>query len=170
MNRFPACELRVRLAFSTLMILSVFLSAGLAQAQAFGYSGWGVRGGVSSDPDQFVLGGHVDLGELAKNVRLIPNADIGFGDDLTVFTLNGDVVYRIALENAGRIYFGGALGLVYAKFDQLGIDTSSTDLGIAAVGGYQFPVEGNPIFVDLKIGITDEYPDLKLMLGYTFLP
>lgn len=143
--------------------------AGAAEASALTYEGWGVRGGLSSDPDQFVLGMHLELGEMAENLYLVPNCDIGLGDDVTVFTLNPDIVYRQPLSGAGEFYFGGTLSLVYVNVDtgDTKVDNDDTELGIAGIVGYRLPAE-NPFFFDLKVGIIDDYPDLKVMAGYTF--
>jgi len=159
------------------LILASLLAASSAEAQGMGFRGWGVRAGMSADPDQFVVGMHLNLGELAENLRFVPNMDIGFGDDLTIFTLNPELNYVLPIPEAGRLYFGGALGFVYSKLDadldldgdgDDDLDDSDTDVGIAGVVGYEPPLEDLPIFFDLKIGITDEYPDLKFMVGYAF--
>jgi len=139
------------------------------------FCGWGGRLGFSSQPDLFVLGVHVDAGELAQGVRLLPNADVGFGEDLTMVTLNPDVVYRLSLAGAGQVYFGGTLGLVYWDWDAGGPwlgrnDAKGGEVGAAAVLGYGFPSGELPLFLDLKIGITDEYPTLKLLAGFTIRP
>lgn len=139
-----------------------------AQADPLTYEGWGVRAGLSGDPDQFVIGMHMRLGELAENLRLEPNVDIGFGDDLTVFTLNPDLTYSVPVEGAGSFYFGGTLSLVFARFDAGDDSNSDTDLGIAAIIGYLLPVTNEAIGIDLKLGLSDEYPDLKVMATYTF--
>jgi hypothetical protein len=161
-----------------LILAGVSGAAGEVSAQGLTFAGWGVRGGFSLDPDQFVLGMHIMTGDLAKNLRLMPNADIGFGDNYTVFTLNPDVHYTIPLSNSGHLYVGGSVGLVYWRVDDsygedyppgTTYDRDGTDLGVAGVAGYEFPVKGDPIFLDFRFGITDEYPDLKLQIGYTFL-
>lgn len=139
-----------------------------AHADPLTYEGWGVRAGLSGDPDQFVIGMHMRLGELAENLRLEPNVDIGFGDDLTVFTLNPDLTYSVPVEGAGSFYFGGTLSLVFARFDAGKKSESDTDLGIAAIIGYLLPVANEAIGIDLKLGLSDEYPDLKVMATYTF--
>jgi hypothetical protein len=164
-----------------LALCGLLSGLGQARAQALAYAGWGIRGGVSSSPDQLVMGGHLDLGDLAQNLRLVPNADLGFGDHFTLLTLNSDVIYSVHLNDAGRLYFGGCLGLVYWRWDApdrylspyglwITQKTDGTDLGVAGIAGYQLPGRNNPIFVDLKVGITDEYPDLKIMVGYTLQP
>lgn len=142
---------------------------GAARAEALDYNGWGVRGGISSNPDQFVMGMHLELGEMAENLFLVPNFDLGLGDNMTTFTINPDVVYRVNLVGAGHLYFGGTLSLVYTSVDVKGRDESESDtsLGLAAIGGYRFPM-ADPFFFDVKLGIIDEYPDLKVALGYTF--
>ena len=149
-----------------------------AGAQELRYGGWGVRGGFSVTPDQFVLGAHVHLGELARNLRLDPNVDIGFGDNLTVITLNPDITYVVPVRDAGRLYFGGDIGLVYTRWhsgaivsDGRGVEnlhSDRTDLGLALIAGYEFPKTGVPLALDLKLGLSDWYPDAKLMLCYTF--
>ena len=145
-----------------------------AAAQALQYKGWGLRGGFSLTPDQFVVGAHVHLGELAPSLRLDPNVDIGFGDHLTVFTLNPDIIYVVPVRDAGKFY----IGLVYTRWDSGSTDVvdghevklhdNETDLGVALVGGYEFPGAGAPLALDLKVGLSDHYPDVKLMLCYTF--
>ena len=48
--------------------------------------GWGIRAGLGVDPDQLIVGAHWDLGEIVEHLRLQPNVELGFGDDvLTLF-------------------------------------------------------------------------------------
>jgi len=161
------------------VLVSLLAAGSPALADPMRVNGWGVRGGLSSDPDQLVLGVHMGLSEPAENLRLVPNVDIGFGDDLTVFTINGDVVYDVPVEDAGAFYFGGSLGLVHWRADDITYRDNNhvitrdghddTDLGLAAIIGWTMPVSGNPVRLDLKLGITDEYPELKFLVTYTFL-
>lgn len=154
----------------------VFAAAGSATAGGLGFTGWGVRAGFSSDPDQFVIGAYAGMGELAENLRLQPTVDIGFGDHLTILTISPDLTYAIPAGDSGRLYFGGTLGILYWKMDKeirdwytgRKIKSSGFELGVAAIAGYEFILGDMPLHLDLKIGITDEYPDLKLLLGYTF--
>ena len=57
--------------------------------------GPGVRAGASVDPDQFYLGGHYESNALVERLHFKPNAEIGFGDDLTTVGLNLEFVYKI---------------------------------------------------------------------------
>ena len=50
---------------------------------------YGIRAGASLDDDltQLLVGGQVDAGRLAENVRLQPFLTLGFGDDALSFML-----------------------------------------------------------------------------------
>ena len=48
----------------------------------------------------------------------------------------------------------------------ISIDDSDTDVGIHAIGGLEF--QTYPMFVELNIGLSDEVPDLKAVVGYNF--
>lgn len=143
--------------------------------------GWGPRAGFSARPDQFVVGLHVDLRPLAKNLRLRPNIDVGLGENATMITLNPDLVYAVPIEGAGAFLFGGTLSLVHANTDAsrtykdgsgnehvLTVDNDTTELGVAACAGFRFSTS-DPIFIDAKFGIADKYPDLKVVVGFSFL-
>jgi hypothetical protein len=149
-----------------------------AGAQTPSESGWGVRMGLSSRPSQFIVGMHLDLGELAQHLRLVPNADVGFGDDWTYVTANSDLVYSVPFQGAGRFYFGGTAGLIYWRSDHdewysrsqqrlFEVESYGTDIGAAGVLGWDVPVGRNSVFLEAKIGITSQYPEAKVMLGYT---
>jgi hypothetical protein len=142
-------------------------AAGNTAADPLNYAGWGVSLGLSSAPDQLVVGAHLQLGPLAPSVRLDPSVDIGFGDHLTLFTVNGDLTYRLAIENAGHLYMGGSLGLVYRN-DTARSD-GNLDMGAAAIVGYEFRTRHDPVFVEARVGLTEFEPDMKVKLGYTFL-
>src|SRR5262245_55024811 len=53
----------------------------------------GVRAGVSGDPGQFYIGGHMDLKEVRSRLWFRPNVEVGVGDGLTLISLNGEFVY-----------------------------------------------------------------------------
>ena len=164
-----AAKAKFSLLTAGALVLALSGAASTSRADVLDYHGWGVRGGISSDPDQFVVGMHLEMGEMAENLFLVPNFDLGLGDDATVLTINPDIVYRMNVVGAGHLYFGGTLSLVYVNVDTKGVsgDNDDTELGIAGIAGYRFPME-NPFFVDLKLGIIDDYPELKVMAGYTF--
>ena len=83
-----------------LLAIVVFLLSGAALADgALGFHGWGLRGGLSVDPDQVFLGAHIDFGEFVENLRFTPNITVGFGDNITVISINPDVELNLGLDD-----------------------------------------------------------------------
>lgn len=128
----------------------------------------GLRAGYTSweSIHQFHFGGHAKLGDLFPNVALVPGLEVGMGDDVTVVTANGDLVYRVTeLSQAPwGPYAGGSLSFNFIDSDA----GSDSDLGLSAVGGTTYALDnGNEVFVELRLGIMDS-PGLKITAGYTF--
>lgn len=151
-----------------------------ALADDFGFRAWGVRAGISEDPDQFVAGVHVDFGEFAPNVRFQPSAELGVGDD--VFTLTGNIMvsYYFPIQASITPYAGGQITAAWynldgdcngfgRKFGRPGAcDDSQTEIGPAAVGGIETKLEqGGKFLAEIQIGMSD-LPDVKLVAGWTF--
>jgi hypothetical protein len=141
--------------------------------------GWGLRAGLSSAPDQFVLGLHYDAGEPARRLRFLPNIDLGLGGHHTVMTVNSDLVYSFPLESAGSIYTGGSCGVVWRNWDgsstaadaeghRVRVHHREADLGVAGIFGYRCRWAGRTVFLDTKVRISDAYPGVKLMAGTNF--
>jgi len=127
-------------------------------ASAASAAGFGVRGGYTLSPDQFHIGGHYDVGIIFEPMRLVPNVEVGFGDNLTFWNLNADLIWDIP-ESAFSI--GGELGLNIASYD--GLDSSS-DLGLSILGDYRF---NEKWFGEVKFGLTNS-ADVKFTVGYNF--
>lgn len=156
--------MRATLRISTLAVLSAVFLVSNAWA---GYPA-GVRGGFSSKPDQFVFGVQMEFPPLAKNLYAVPNAEVGVGDNAFSLAVNGDLQYRFHTSSGIRPYAGGALSLYYFDPDVEGAD-SDTNIGVSALGGLFFgSANGPPLFVDVKLGLTDEVPDWKFMFGVMF--
>jgi hypothetical protein len=155
-----------RYVVATLALLCLSSSQALAQRSA-GFHGWGPRGGVTINPDQVHFGVHFDLGDLAPRLMLIPNAEIGFGDNLTVLTPAFEVDYRF-YDNWGswNPYAGAGIGPVFAWYDGGG---SNTDLGLTIQGGLARQLSSKPgfMFFEIKVGLAD-YPDVKFTVGWDF--
>ena len=86
--------------------------------------GYGVRGGVSADPKQVIVGGHVESPELSAQGRLFfrPAVELGFGSDETDLTFNVDIVYQAAFPGSPwSLLFGAGPVIAYEK------DTSECD-------------------------------------------
>jgi hypothetical protein len=143
-------------------VLVCFAVPGLADTSV------GLHGGFSSGPDQFIIGPHLNLSPIADNLYIVPGAEVGFGDDVTTIAFNGDLQYRFEVHDSKvRPYAGGGLGLIW--FDPDGPADSDTNLGVHILGGIFFgQLNGQPMFVDVKAGLTDEVPDWKFQFGINF--
>jgi len=146
-----------------LVLSSPVLAQGTAQIE---YRGWGVRVGASSDPDQIYGGVHWDLGEFARNVRFRPNVELGFGDDVTTIQGNAEVHYVFSKVQVWKPYVGGSAGVIFVDPDQGG---SETDLTVMGVGGVETKLKSaTSFFIEAKIGLTDNEPDFKIGVGWTW--
>lgn len=144
------------------------LMAGSASAQRpFGLHGIGPRGGVTIDPDQIHFGGQLDLGDLAPQLMLMPNIEVGLGDDRTVIAPMFEVDYRFREDwGSWNPYLGGGIGPVFTSYDR---GNNDTELGISVQGGIarQMSHASGFFFMEFKLGLVD-YPDAKFTLGWSF--
>jgi hypothetical protein len=140
----------------TLIVLAMCLIATSASAANFG-----VRGGLSVDPDQFHVGGHVDIGTIFEPIRFVPNLEVGFGDNTTLFAVNGDFLWDIPESS---FYVGGEIAVNFFSYDNGRVDDSDSEVGLSALGGWNFQ---SPWLLELKFGLSHS-PDFKATVGYTF--
>jgi len=129
---------------------------------------FGIRAGYTSweSINQFHVGGHVYLGELWPNVEFTPNIEVGFGDSVTIVTINGDVTYLFT-EFVGfpwGLYGGGSLSFNYINPDW---GDSETDLGLSGLVGMTYTfANDHKGMAEIRFGIMDS-PGFKLTFGYT---
>lgn len=164
-----------RLAFA--FLVSILGSASSVRAQELGYRSFGLRGGLSVNPDQFAVGAHLDLGTLAKQIRLQPSFDIGFGDDVTVGTINIDAHYLFKASGSTKPYAGGGVTIALIDVDPGFRDQffgdSDIEAGVSLVGGVQWgrPQRGSRAagryLLEGRLGVGD-VPDFKLLFGINF--
>lgn len=139
------------------LVLLLCLAGGPAAATDIG-----LRAGLTSGPDQFHFGAHTDLGTLLPPMRLVPNVEIGFGDDITLVSLNGDLIYDFPRTPFG---VGGELAMQFWDHDLGGSDT---ELGLSALGNYRLQMNnGKTLLLEVKLGLMDA-PDFKATVGYSF--
>lgn len=125
-----------------------------AHSQSFG-----IRTGFSANPDQFVLGGQVEVGMLGF-ARIVPSVDVGFGDNLTTIAFNGDFLLRVQIPDASiELYAGGGPTVLYADVND---GPSDWNLGLSAVLGGMVPVGATVMHLEGRFGIGDA-PDFKLI-------
>ncbi len=152
----------------TLMIVAVVCIAVQADDRTYGIHGAGPRVGITSDPDQFRFGGQIDLGDIAPNLMLIPNLEIGVGDNVTTTAPTVDLDYRVRSEfGSWAPYVGAGAGPIFYSA-RYGND--HTDLGVYVQGGLMKQISAvNPgrFFMEMRAGVANA-PDLALTLGWTF--
>lgn len=127
-------------------------------ASAASAVGFGLRGGYTLSPDQFHIGGHYDVGIIFEPMRLVPNVEVGFGDNLTFWNFNADLIWDIP---ESEFSIGGELGINIWSYDGFG---SSSDLGLSILGDYRF---NEKWFGEVKLGLTNS-ADVKFTVGYNF--
>lgn len=147
---------------------AVFSTPALAAESAGGSSSHaaiGPRIGISSSPDQLVIGGQVVFPDFVPNLSVSPNVELGFLDNETTIGMAADFDYHFHIKSQWTPYAGAAPALVITQPEH---GDSSTDAGIILIGGAEVPTRtGNRFFGELRIGIGD-IPSLKLMAGWNF--
>ncbi len=135
---------------------------------------FGARAGFTSGPDQIHLGAHAEVLELSPGLVFLPNVEVGFGDDQTVWALNGELTWAIDRGDwrGWRPYVGGGLGIFIVSFDRpdapADFDDSRSDVGLSALVGISKLLKlGHKFFAEVKVGLEDT-PDVKVTAGLTF--
>jgi hypothetical protein len=124
---------------------------------------------VANDPDQVIGGIHWDIGELATDLRLVPNFEIGLGDDHTILVLNAPVHYLFRDVDAGFTPFaGGGVALGWVDRDNGKNDDSDFEVALKGIGGVEWTMKsGTAFFVELDLVIGDLH-DFQVLAGWTF--
>jgi len=136
-----------------------------------GWQSWGLRAGVTDDADQVVGGAHFNLGEVANDLRLQPDVQLGSGDDVTTLYGTVPVYYRFDRARGMTPYAGGGLALGWVDADNPNGtqgDNTSFEVGAKVTGGLEWPRQsGQAFFVELSLGIGDIY-DAQVVAAWTF--
>lgn len=152
-----------------LLFAALLPTSALAAGSAF--QTYGPHIGFSGDPSQLVLGGQLQMGDVAPSLDFVPSVDLGIGDGGTVLSLNGDFHYRFTISGATwQPYAGGGVALHFVSFDNPGPgpDGSDTLAGGTVVIGADVPTKtGNRFFVEGKFGLGDG-PEFKAIAGWHF--
>ena len=138
------------------------LAGWLAPAAATAQVAPGLRAGVSLDPDQFYVGGHLETGPLVERLVFRPNAEIGFGDDVTLAAFNFEFVWKFSQgRSQWGFYAGGGPAINLYQRDGSGDDAEG---GFNFLGGLE---NRKGLFFEFKLGVVDS-PDFKFGVGFTF--
>jgi len=142
--------------------------AALANTRPVGFHGIGPRLGVTLNPDQFHFGGHIDFGDLAGNLMMLPNLEIGVGDHGTTIAPSFELDYRFRPDwGVWTPYLGGGVGPVFYSPEN---GDSYSKLGMYlqfGVGKGSAGSESGHFFIEGKLGLVDA-PDFKATIGWTF--
>lgn len=163
----------IRILASVALLVASALPASAAE---MGLRGWGPRVGLAADPDQVLLGAHFDVGDVAPRLRMVPNVQLGIGDDATVLEGTLPLHYVFGKTGAGFApYAGGGLAVAWIDVDRddgpgngNDYDDSDVELGVKAIGGLEWNLGGrNRFLVELSLGIGDLH-DFQVVAGWTF--
>jgi len=126
---------------------------------------WGPQGGFSVEPSQVAFGFHV-VAPVTDRFDILPSFDIGIGDDVFTFALNGDVRMNLAPASSLKPYV--AAGVTFYNVDPDGDAESVNDIGVGLGGGIWLNKGGQTsYYIDAKVGV-ENVPDFKAMLGINF--
>jgi hypothetical protein len=132
-------------------------------------TGWGPRIGLADDPDQFLVGVHLDAGRVARNTRFRPGAELGLGDDHTIFALTAPILYRFVGPREITPYAGGGFAAGIVDHDRGGrFEDDDTDFEIALeiVGGLEWQLRSrNAFFLELTL-VAGDLHDVKIAAGW----
>ena len=153
---------------------SAVAAAGSGSSRAgsgIGWRGWGVRVGVTDDPDQVVGGVHFNLGEFVPRLRFQPDVQLGFGDDATTLFATAPVHYRFELDREFVPYVGGGVSFGFVDRDlppTSNADDTEFEAGFKATGGLEWSLSGGRAFlVELSLGFGDVH-DVQIVGGWSF--
>jgi hypothetical protein len=126
------------------------------------------RAGLSLDPDQVHVGVQADFGPRGR-IAFRPSFDVGVGNGLWLFSLNGDVLYRFAPAGRLRPFLGAGPALSLSDVtDGVGeMDGLSAGLAGHALAGLEWRLGGARTLVEARAGFGDT-ADFKLTLGVAF--
>ena len=144
-------------------VLAVCLWAAPALAQG---RQWGVRAGVSADPEQFFVGGHYETKPLVERLTFKPNLELGFDDESILAAINFEFAWTMPISGKPfSVYFGGGPAVNIFNFDDPpAADSDNVGPGFNFMGGLQL---NQGLFFEVKFGVLDS-PDFKFTVGYSF--
>jgi hypothetical protein len=131
----------VRTAVLLLLVLAVAASAEAQTTIA-------IRGGVSANPNQGLVGASLDMAGLAPHpdVSFRPSVEIGFGSGQTTVSGNLDLVFRVRLADRWSGYFGGGPSVLLDHTSGVGNTFAGDFHGLAGIQN------DRGLFIEVKHG------------------
>jgi hypothetical protein len=130
------------------------------------HAAFGPRIGISSSPDQLVVGGQLVFPDFAPQLSAVPSVELGFLDNETTVAINGDLIYHFVVRSSTWKPYAGAGAALEVSQPENG--DSSTDAGMNLIVGADVPTRtGNRFFGEFRIGVGD-ISSLKIMVGWNF--
>jgi hypothetical protein len=163
----------MRRVFISLFLITSILAAFSARAGEEDLPGseksqWGLRVGLGADPDQIVGGAQFLETPIAKNLFLVPNAEIGVGDDHLIFAAAAPFHYRFRTKAKVRPYAGGGVTVAFDHKTAGKNDDTDLEITLQATGGVIFRLKGGQeMFGELNLYFGDLW-DLQAMVGWRF--
>lgn len=160
-----------------LILMLITLALTSAPALAGGrLQGWGPRVGLASDPDQAIGGIHWNLGRVHSQLRLVPNVQVGFGDEHAIVEGTAPVHWMFNEVDADFTPYAGG-GLAIAWIDRDGssgnngnnnADDTEVELALKATGGLEWRLrDQTDFFVEVNLVFGDIH-DFQAVAGWTF--
>ena len=142
--------------------------AAFAGQRSAGFHGIGPRVGLTVNPDQIHFGGHIDFGDLAPNLMMLTNIEVGFGEDLTTVAPSFELDYRFRPDwGAWTPYLGGGIGPIFYSWDHGGSNSEFAGYMQFGIGKGSAGSQSGHFFIEGKLGLGDA-PDFKATVGWTF--
>ncbi len=136
------------------LVIAGVLGLLVPQARA---QGIGFQGGYSVDPDQVYVGSHLEH-ELARQFLIRPGVEGGWGDGLTLASINVEFLYKFELEGGTwSIYQGSGPSINLFRIDE------RTDVrgGLNVIFGV---AHETGFFTEFRVG-TANSPQLEVRRG-----
>ena len=145
-------------------VMGILFVVNQTMAQGLGFKGVGGRLSFV-DPEAVSgtigFGGHVDFGEIIKNLVLYPSFEYWSKSSFSVVSINGDIRYYFPTGGNVDFFAGGGLAILFGDID--------TNLGLDILGGADFPVSDNLVATAKIKFVISDVDALKITGGLTYL-
>lgn len=156
-----------RHAVPLLVTLSLLGLLAPEAARALSFESWGLRAGTTSSPGSLVVGGEVDLGEVAGPVRFVPSLELGLRSDTSVLTLGLPLLYTWGDRGEVRLYVGA--GVLVSLLDLEGRYDLEDEYEVAPLLTFGLELGGTleSMYLEATVSTGDAYAT-KFLVGWRY--